>query len=114
MLCTGQPHDYKVVKTSYNDDGVEVDNVYHDNIVNLNVYHGAKKLFSGDFRKQQFVSLVPKDFLSQSILSDLIFKTIDPDGIHYIASLMIPDSMSSFQVEIIVSYTGKLQMKVRE
>lgn len=108
------PTTYKVIKTSYNDDGVEVDNVYHDNIVNLNVYHGAKKLFSGDFRKQQFASLVPKDFLSQSILSDLIFKTIDQYGIHYIASLMIPDSMSSFQVEIIVSYTGKLKMKVRE
>ncbi len=107
------PTTYKVVKATYNDDGVEVDNVYHDNIVNLNIYHGASKLFSGDFRKQQFTRLVPKDFLSQSILSDLIFKSIDSEGIHYIASLMIPDSMSSFQVELIVSYSGKLRMQVR-
>ncbi len=108
------PTTYKVIKTSYNDDGVEVDNVYFDNIVNLNIYHGAQKLFSGDFRKQQFTSLVPVDFLSQSILSDLVFKAIDQDGIHYIASLMIPDSMSTFQVELTVSFTGKLKMKVRE
>lgn len=107
------PTTYKVIKTSYNDDGVEVDNVYHDNIVNLNIYQGAKKLFSGDFRKRQFAHLVPEDFLSQSILSDLIFRTIDKDGIHYVASLMIPDSMSSFQVELTVSYTGKLKMRVR-
>lgn len=107
------PTTYKVIKTSYNDDGVEVDNVYHDNIVNLNIYQGARKLFSGDFRKQQFASLVPEDFLSQSILSDLVFKSIDQDGIHYIASLMIPDSMSSFQVELTVSYAGKLKMRVR-
>ncbi len=29
------PTSYKVYKSSYNDDGVEVDNVYYDNIVNL-------------------------------------------------------------------------------
>lgn len=32
------PTTYKVAKSSCNEDGVEVDNVYYDNIVNLNVY----------------------------------------------------------------------------
>ena len=89
---TVNPTTYKVVKASYNDEGVEVDNVYYDNIVNLNVYHGATKLFSGDFRKQQFKHIVPEDFLGQSILSDLIFDSID---------------------QLTVSYTGHLQMRLK-
>ena len=36
------PTTYKVVKPSVNDDGVEVDNVYYDNIVNLTVFNGNK------------------------------------------------------------------------
>ncbi len=110
---TVNPTTYKVVKASYNDEGVEVDNVYYDNIVNLNVYHGATKLFSGDFRKQQFKHIVPEDFLGQAILSDLIFDSIDKNGVHYIAVLVIPDSMSSYEVQLTVSYTGHLQMRLK-
>ena len=110
---TVNPTTYKVVKASYNDEGVEVDNVYYDNIVNLNVYHGATKLFSGDFRKQQFKHIVPNDFLSQAILSDLIFDSIDKNGVHYVAVLVIPDSMSSYEVLLTVSYTGHLQMRLK-
>ena len=109
------PTTYKVIKASYNDDGVEVDNVYYDNIINLNVYHGAEKLFSGDFRKQQFSRVVPRDFLQQSILSDLTFIRCDADGIHYQASLVIPDDgQSSYLVEITVSYSGRMSMKVNK
>lgn len=109
------PTTYKVIKASYNDDGVEVDNVYYDNIINLNVYHGAKKLFSGDFRKQQFAKVVPRDFLQQSILSDFTFIRCDGGGIHYIASLVIPDDgQSSYLVEITVSYSGRMTMKVNK
>ncbi|MBM6993251.1 MAG: DUF4738 domain-containing protein [Prevotella sp.] len=106
------PTTYKVVKTSYNDDGVAVDNFYYDNIVNLHVFHGSQKLFSSDFRKQAFASKVPKDFLEQAVLSDLVFKSVDDKGIHYVASLVIPDSMSSFEVELTVSFSGRLQMAV--
>ena len=109
------PTTYKVIKASYNDDGVEVDNVYYDNIINLNVYHGAKKLFSGDFRKQQFAKVVPRDFLQQSILSDFTFIRCDGGGIHYMASLVIPDDgQSSYLVEITVSYSGRMTMKVNK
>lgn len=103
------PTTYKVVSQSYNDDGVAVDNVYYDNIINLNVYHGPQKLFGGDFRKQQLAGKAPQEFLSQGILSDLSFKQCDERGIHYLASLIIPGaSMSSYQVEIVVGYNGKM------
>lgn len=106
------PTTYKVVSTSYNDEGVGVDNVYYDNIINLNVYHGAEKLFGGDFRKQQFKGKAPSQFLTQGILSDMTLQNVDEKGIHYVASLIIPGaSMSSYQVEITVGYDGHMRMK---
>lgn len=107
------PTTYKVVKPTFNDNGVEVDNIYHDNIVNLNIYHGAKKLFSGDFRKQQFSRKVPADFLQHAVLSDLIFDRVSDKGISYTAMLVIPDSQSSYQVELTVSFSGRLTMNVK-
>lgn len=105
------PTTYKVVSQSYNEDGVAVDNIYYDNIVNLNVYHGATKLFGGDFRKQQLAGKVPDEFLKQGILSDIFFKECDDKGIHYVASMVIPGaSMSSYQVGILISYNGKMSL----
>lgn len=105
------PTTYKVFKSAYNDDGVQVENVYYDNIVNLNVYHGASKLFSHDFRKSDFSKKVPAEFLSGAILSDLLFDRVDHDGIHYLAVLAQPDSNISYQVEIVVDYNGKMKIK---
>lgn len=106
------PTSYKVVKSSYNDDGVVVDNFYYDNIINLHVYRGSQKLFSGDFRKQQFAAKVPADFLAQAVLSDITFGSVDAQGLHYRASLVVPDTMSSFVVMITVSFKGRLSLTV--
>ncbi len=107
------PTTYKVISPSYNDDGVEVDNVYYDNIVNLHVYHGANCLFSRDFHKKDFDKQVPASFLDQSILSDIVFNKIDESGIHYLAVLAMPDSSLSYQVEVIISFEGKMRMRVK-
>lgn len=104
------PTTYKVYKSSYNDDGVEVDNVYYDNIVNLNVFHGATKVFSRDFHKDDFDKKVPASFLRQAILSDVVFDKIDKEGIHYLVILALPDSSLSYQVKITVSFNGRLKI----
>lgn len=107
------PTTFKVIKSSWNDDGVEVDNVYYDNIINLNVYSGAHRLFHGDLKKQQFGRVVPADFLRQSIFSDMVLKGLDADGIHFQASLVMPDDrMSSFQVIVTIAYNGRMSMKI--
>lgn len=106
------PTTYKVIKTSYNDEGVAVDRFYYDNIINLHVYHGPHKLFSSDFRKQRFEKKVPRNILEQSVLSDITLEKADEHGIHYVASLVIPDTMSSFEVELVVDYSGRLTMSV--
>lgn len=109
------PTTYKVIKSSWNDEGVEVDNVYYDNIINLNVYSGARRLFHSDIKKQQFSGVVPADFLNQSVFSDLILKSVDAEGIHFQASLVMPDeTMNSFQVMVTISYNGNMSMNVRK
>ena len=105
------PTTFKVYKSSYNDDGVEFDNVYHDNIVNVNIYQGSRKIFGRDFRKEDFKGQVPHEFLKQSILSDIVFRKVDADGVHYKVVLAMPDSSMSYQVEIIISLEGKMTIK---
>jgi hypothetical protein len=106
------PTTYKVVKATYNDEGVEVGNVYFDNIIHLSVYKGAIKVFSKDFHKKDFTRYVPSAFLNQSILSDMIFNKIDSKGIHYSASICIPDSQSSYMIDVVVSKDGKTVMQI--
>ena len=84
------PTTYKVFKSSYNDDGVEV---------------------GRDFRKEDFDGQVPHEFLKQAILSDIVLKKADADGLHYRVVLAMPDSSMSYQVEIIISLEGKMTIK---
>ena len=53
---------------------------------------------------------MPQSFLEQAVLSDLLFERIDEKGIHYLAVLAMPDSSLSYQVKIVVSYQGKLEI----
>ena len=102
------PTKYKVHTTSYNEDGVEVDNVYYDNIMHVSVFKGANKLFSTDFKKQLFASKIPQQFLEQSVLSNMEFKCVDAKGFHFIATICIPDGAACYKAENTVSFDGKL------
>ena len=106
------PTTYKVIKRTYNDEGVVVDNIYHDNIINLAVYNGASKVFSSDFHKQDFKKFLAEDILKQSVLSDMIYNRLDDDGIHYDAFIGIPDSPSGYVVDVLVGYDGKIKFEV--
>ena len=106
------PTTYQVLKATYNDDGVEVDNVYHDNILHLSLYNGARKVFSGNILKRDFARQVPEEVLEQAIFSDLTFSHVDREGFHYNAVLVVPDTMASYIVEFIVGYDGKVVKRV--
>lgn len=107
------PTTYKVIKATFNDDGVEVDNVYYDNIIHFSVFNGDRKIFSSNLTKQDFAGYVPAQFLKQAVFSDMTYSGIDKDGVHYFAILAIPDSYSSYMVEFIVSYNGKVTKRIR-
>ena len=108
------PTKYKVIKHAYSDDGVEVDNVYYDNIMHISVFKGAQKLYSSDFRKSQYSKFVPADFLEQAVLGNMEFSSIDAQGLHFNATLCIPDGASCYLVETLISYKGELSMKTIE
>lgn len=102
------PTKYKVHTTAYNDDGLEVDNVYYDNIMHVSVFSGANKLFSRDFRKQDYAGKVPEQFLSQSVLSNMEYVGVDERGFRFVATICIPDGATCYRAENLISFSGKL------
>lgn len=105
------PTTYKVMKSSNNDEGMEVANVYYDNTIHVAVFQGAVRKYSHDFKKHDFLQFIPKDRINQMILSDMILMKTDADGFHHQAQLCVPDSPSSFVVDVVISGNGKMTMK---
>lgn len=103
------PTTYQVYKSSYNDDGLEVENVYYDNIVHISIYSGANGIFSKDFRKKDFSYAVPEQMIDQCILSDIVYDKLDDKGFHYQAQLGIPDSPSCFIADFTISYEAAIK-----
>ena len=108
------PTKYKVVKRSYSEEGLEVENIYYDNIMHVSIYNGSKKLFSSDFRKQMYVPFVPEDFLEEAILANMEYSRTDAGGLHFNATLCVPDGASCYMVEALVSFSGQMTMQTIE
>ena len=106
------PTRYRVVRTSYNDEGVAVENIYYDNIIHISLYNGAKCLYSRDFRKQMFAQNVPQEFLEQAILGNMQYEDTDAKGVHFNATLCIPDEASCYLVETLIDFKGQMTMKL--
>lgn len=108
------PTKYKVRRRTYNDDGVEVDNVYYDYIIHLSIFRGATQLFSRDFNKKMYSRLVPGQFLSQSILSNMTFNKVDSRGFHFDTTVCVPDGASCYLLDTKVSFDGHMSMELLE
>lgn len=108
------PTKYKVHRPTFNDDGVEVDNIYYDNIVHISVYKGAERIYSSDLRKFAFSRMVPSHFLSQAVLSNVVFSKVDSSGFHFDTTICIPDGASCYMVDTNVSFDGKVSMELLE
>ena len=96
------------------DDGMEVDNIYYDNIMHVSLFRGADKLFSRDFRKQDYAAKVPAQFLSQSVLSNMEYAGVDARGFRFVATICIPDGATCYKAENLISFDGKLTIKLIE
>ncbi len=111
---TINPTKYKVVFTSYNDDGVGVDNIYYDNIIHISLFQGARRIYSSDFRKQQYGKLVPSGFLEQAIMTNIEYDYVDAQGFHFNATVCKPDGVSCYMVGITITKSGQMSMKLLE
>ena len=108
------PTKYKVSKHTLNEDGLDVENVYYDNIIHLSIFEGATQLFSRDFRKQYFERIVPQNILPQTVLNDMQYSKTDAKGFHFNTSLCIPDGASCYLVEVIVGLDGTTSTQLLE
>ncbi len=108
------PTRYKVVRTTLNEDGMEVENVYYDNILHVSVFEGSKELFSKDIRKQQFSPQLSETVLSQSVLNDISYASADAKGLHFRVSLCVPGNASCYVIEHVISFDGKLSTQLLE
>lgn len=106
------PTTYKIIKSTYTDEGVEVGNIYYDNIVHVSVFKGANRLFSRDFHKEDFQKYIPSQFYSQCLLSDIIFDNISKDAVEFKAALPIPDTITSYIIKITISFDGTYTLSV--
>lgn len=103
----------KVIKSTYNDNGVEVDNMYLDNVASLRLLNHGTPVFAHDFRKQEFQSLIPKDFLFRSILRRMYFTHADAKALYYYVVIGIPDADTTYVIELRVTPDGRMSKKLR-
>lgn len=108
------PTKYKVVRHAINDDGLDVENVYYDNIIHLSVFQGANELFSRDFRKQQYQQRVPAQFFDQAVLNNMDYSSVDEKGIHVNVSLCTPGDASCYLIEHVISFDGQVSTELLE
>ena len=106
------PSSYKVVNTTISPDGLPTESVYYDNIINLCIYDGGKRLFSRDFRKQDFKKYVPLEYLQQSILSDITVDGAKEGEVECSALICTPNSYTSYVVKIKISDNGHIIMEI--
>ena len=108
------PTRFKVTHHTFNEDGMEVENVYYDNIIHLSIFNGSTQIFSRDFRKPQYEKKVPAQFLTKSILNNMEYDKTDAEGFHVNASLCTPGNASCYMVGHVISFDGKLTTKLLE
>jgi len=108
------PTKYKVSHHTQNEEGLDVENVYYDNIIHLSIFKGARQIFSRDFRKSLYNKKVPDQILQQSILNNMVFDKVDAEGFHFRTSVCIPDDASCYMVGHVISYKGQMTTQMLE
>lgn len=102
------PTNIKVHQPEITEEGLEIENIYYDNIIHICVYEGKNKLFGRDMKKQDFESLIPTEYYQRAILSDMEFGGVNAKGYQYQATLCIPNSASCYLVNISITKDGDI------
>lgn len=108
------PTTFKVVKTSYNSEGMKVESVFFDNIIHISIFTGTRQLFSRDFKKQMFSHLIPDTFLRQAVLTAIDYCKADSDGFHFNTVVCIPGDAGCYMLDAIISTDGEVTMELME
>lgn len=102
------PTQIKVVNPEITEEGLEIDNVYYDNIIHICVFEGKKRLFGQDIKKQDFEHIIPAEYFQRAILSDMDFLGVNKKGYQYQATVCVPNSASCYLIDISISTDGDI------
>jgi hypothetical protein len=61
-----------------------------------------------------YEDLIPETFLSQAILGNMEYDRVDQQGLHFNATLCVPDGAACYLVETNISFDGHLTTKLME
>ena len=106
------PTDIKVIQPEITEEGLEIENVYYDNIIHICVYEGKKSLFARDMKKGDFEPLIPAEYFRRSILTDMDFAGVDAKGYQYQATLCIPNSATCYLINISITKDGDISYEL--
>lgn len=109
---TVNPTRNRVTRTTFNADGMAVEKVYFDNIIHVSVFKQGRRLFTRDFNKRAYAADVPDEFLQQAILGNIRYSHTDADGLHFEATVCLPDGESCYLIETLVGLNGQLSLKL--
>ncbi len=102
------PTDIKVIQPKITEEGLEIEDVYYDNIIHICVYEGKKSLFARDMKKQDFEPLIPAEYFKRAILNDMEFLGVNAKGYQYQATLCVPNSASCYLINISITKDGDM------
>lgn len=108
------PSKMKVIRTSYSEDGISVDNVYYDNVIHICVYEGRQMLYGKDITKKMFAGIFPTETLNQMILADMNFMGVNNKGYQYQATLCVPESSVYSLTNITIGFDNQMSIKKAE
>ena len=108
------PTKIRVIRPTFNDEGIMVDKVYYDNIIHISVFKGKERLFSSDIKRDMFSGLVPLEILRQSVLGNIRFSRADSRGFHFDTTICIPDGASCYLLDTFISFDGKMGIDLLE
>jgi len=111
---TVNPTRNRVLRTIYTPDGVAVEKEFYDNIIHVSLFRMNQRLFTRDFNKRAFSDNVPEDFLAQSILGNIRYSHADARGLHFYATVCLPDDEQCYMIETLINYDGQLSLKLME
>lgn len=95
------PSTMKVLRTTFTENGVAVDNIYYDNVIYICVYQGKQMLYGKNIQKQQFGSVLPEEYLKTAVLTDMDFVGVNDEGFRFKATLTVPET----QVFVVIYLT---------
>lgn len=107
------PTSVPVIKTDYNDVGLEVDNLYLDNKARVTLLFDGVQVYSHEFLKDEFDRYLPKEMVSKSILRDVELSYADASSVYLDVTVGIPDATSSYVIETRIQRDGKISMRVK-